>query len=122
MGTTSAAPDNGSTGSAQPPLDVQIRFLPHLPVIRLAGAIRADDLRVVRDALYAVLTPVGRARLMLLDLRRVVACDGLAAAGLARLLAGLRETGSEVRLDGPPPLVEEIEQRAAMWTADGPVA
>lgn len=118
MGTTSAASDNDLTSSTEHTLDVRIRFVPHLPVIGLSGALRADDLRVVRDALTAVLAPMGHARIMLLDLRRVVSCDGVAAAGLARLLAGLRQTGSEVRMQGPPDLVSEIEQRAASWIGD----
>ena len=118
MGTASAASDEDFTRSTQPSLDVRIRFVPNLPVIRLSGTLVADDLRVVRDAINAVLAPVGQARVMLLDLRRVVSCDGVATAGLARLLAGLRLTGSQVRLEGPPPLVVEIEQRAASWIGE----
>jgi ABC-type transporter Mla MlaB component len=116
MGTTAEHPGKDSSQPVRTLLDIQIRFLPRLPLVRLSGTLVADGVSSVRDALNVVLTPVGQATLAVLDLRRLAKCDGLATAGLARLLAQLSDEGKEVRVQGPPDLVTEIEQRAATWT------
>jgi ABC-type transporter Mla MlaB component len=116
MGTTAEHPGKDPSQPVRTLLDIQIRFLPRLPLVRLSGTLVADGVSSVRDALNVVLTPVGQATLAVLDLRRLAKCDGLATAGLARLLAQLSDEGKEVRVQGPPDLVTEIEQRAATWT------
>jgi hypothetical protein len=116
MGTISDG-SHQETQAARERLEVQIRFLPHLPLVRLSGSITHADIETVRDALEVVLGPVDRGRLVVLDLRRVIRCEGLAAAGLARLLAELAAEGNDVRLQGAPALTEEIAQRTTTWSA-----
>lgn len=116
MGTTAEYPGRNLAQPLRPLLEVQTRFSPTLPLVRLSGVLGPNDLPIVRDTLDEVVERFGRASLVVLDLRRLVTCDGLAVAGLARMIARVRVDGGEVRLQGPPDLVTEIEQRAASWT------
>lgn len=116
MGTTAEYPGRNLAQPLRPLLEVQTRFSPTLPLVRLSGVLGPNDLPIVRDTLDEVVERFGRASLVVLDLRRLVRCDSLAAAGLARLIARVHVDGGEVRLQGPTDLVTEIEQRAATWT------
>lgn len=73
-------------------LDVQIRFTPNLPVVRLGGELDVDSVHLVRDALDCVASMSSRARLIVLDLSGVTFCDVGGLRGI-ETCAGILEAG-----------------------------
>jgi anti-anti-sigma factor len=75
-----------------PSLDVLVRFVPSLPVVRLRGELELSSAHLLQDAIESLVTSSQAGSAVLLDLRGLDFCDvrGLAAINQARVrLAGV---------------------------------
>ena len=101
-------PESHQREEAPARLQVDLRFVPHLPLVRLVGPLADHDVEIVHDALCVAAGRVGGEGLVLLDMRGIVACEGAVATRLAAMVAGCRAAGVDVRLQGAPPPVREL--------------
>lgn len=89
-------------------LDVRIRYAPSLPVVRLRGALVAEGVDTVLDAVRSVAVAACPSRLVVLDLGGVTSCDVEALSGLESAAQMLGEAGKELLLHSAPEHVETL--------------
>jgi anti-anti-sigma factor len=97
-----------SRSAHSPALQVQVKFAPALPIIRLHGHLDQATVHLLQDAIGAVTDTNGRGNLVVLDLRELDFCDapGLDAINQARLQ--MAEIGKELVLRDTPDIVRKL--------------
>lgn len=98
-GTVSAQRQVGSVSTAVSGLDMDVRFAPALTVIRLRGELDAANVRVLDDAMCAVILPRAKGA-VIVDAAGLTVCDEAGTAAIDAACARIAELGLPVSRRG----------------------